>query len=326
MRTGSASAAAKRERLVSPWLIAGLFGATIFAFVLLFPAPALKRELARAHSVNAVILDYLQLLVRASPQAHQARLLLAKKALQVHDTALAKVALEPWLRQPIADETRRVGRLRLELEHNLVYSSPAGSATRNERITRWSHMLRALRPRLGYDQLIATAHNARALGLYRDAATLAFMAIHRTHDANARRQAFRYGLASLVAGNLPGRALKAAARYRSAVPMTADLWVYLAQIALAANAAEQAAAYELHYLAVTTTPQGRRRALLAALRALIAAGRPCAALATAAIYLHRIPPDAALWRFLTRLALASDRPRLAAHYAAYLVGLTQPGT
>jgi tetratricopeptide (TPR) repeat protein len=58
--------------------------------------------------------------------------------------------------------------------------------------------------------------------------------------------------------------------------------------------------------------------------ALLAAGRPGDALAFAQQQLALVPPSAALWREMTRLALTADAPELAARYARRLMGLKAP--
>ena len=68
----------------------------------------------------------------------------------------------------------------------------------------------------------------------------------------------------------------------------------------------------------------RRKAFDAGIAALRAAGQSRDALAFARSELAAVPPSAALWREMTRLALMADAPRLAARYARRLIAHVPP--
>ncbi len=67
----------------------------------------------------------------------------------------------------------------------------------------------------------------------------------------------------------------------------------------------------------------RRHGFLGGIAALLAAGRPQAALNFARSELDRVQPDDVIWRHMIRLALMADQPVLAAHYARRLVGMSR---
>lgn len=71
-------------------------------------------------------------------------------------------------------------------------------------------------------------------------------------------------------------------------------------------------------------PVLRLEAFHGGIDALLAAGQPSEALAFAQQGLALVPPSPALWREMTRLALAADEPELAARYARRLTGLKAP--
>ena len=77
-------------------------------------------------------------------------------------------------------------------------------------------------------------------------------------------------------------------------------------------------------LAISPQAGLRVEAFQRGIQALLAAGQPSAALAFAQQALALVPPSAALWREMTRLALAADQPELAARYARRLTGLKAP--
>lgn len=77
-------------------------------------------------------------------------------------------------------------------------------------------------------------------------------------------------------------------------------------------------------IAQTPDPALRLQAFHSGIEALLAAGRPADALAFAQEELARVPASTALWRQMTRLALAADAPKLAAGYARRLIGLKAP--
>jgi hypothetical protein len=77
-------------------------------------------------------------------------------------------------------------------------------------------------------------------------------------------------------------------------------------------------------IAESPAAAARLQAFESGIEALLAAGRPGDALAFAQDELARVPPSAALWREMTRLALLADQPELAARYARRLIGLKAP--
>lgn len=320
MRLNSASNATDDIRLVSPWLIVGLFSATLFAFVLLFPAPALKRQIAKTPKVNAVILNYLELMVRASPEALEARRLLAKKALQAKDTGLAKVALSPWLDKSISRENSSVALLRLKLAQQVAYASPIDSQKRLQHVQKWAHMAKTLTRRLNYPELMRTARVARSLGQYRLSEHLALAAVYRVHQGGLRRKAFIYAVASLVAGNRTIMAIRTAQKHMKHIPMTTHTWQYLAKVAMAAGLPRQSAHYELRSFNISVTPEQRLRAYLTVVADLLKAGTPKRAINFAQDYLSHVPKSPRLWRYLTRVALKANRPQLAARFASNMLG------
>ena len=70
-------------------------------------------------------------------------------------------------------------------------------------------------------------------------------------------------------------------------------------------------------------PRLRSQAFEQGIAALLAAGKPAAALAFARAGLNHVPHDDALWRRMIGLALAANRADIAARYAHKLVGLPE---
>ncbi len=85
-----------------------------------------------------------------------------------------------------------------------------------------------------------------------------------------------------------------------------------------------AACLDRRILETGTASSLRLKAYQQGIDALLAADEPRAALAFARAYLNRVPRNEVLWRRLTRLALAANRPDLAVRYARRLVGLPEP--
>lgn len=315
----SRSTATDEERFAPPWLLAGLVTVTVVGFLLLFPAASLRYQLNHTQSATTVVIDYLRLLVRADPNQTTPRLMLARRALQAGDPPLAHLALLPWLRAPASQLPRRILMLRIRLAHAEMIAAEPGSTRRRERRSAYASLLDAAPGRLPEEALIKLAKTASALSLPHQLRALTGHVLRHASSAQARRQALMTGIRGLLALSGPASAMAFAKDHLSQVPAAQSPWAYLARVALQANAPRQASTYEAHALAQAQSARARTRAFYAAVRDLLRAGDPSAALALAQRHLGALPPSASLWRFMTHLATTTNRPDLAAYYASRLL-------
>lgn len=317
------SAQPARERLASPWFSAGLLIGTLAAFVFLFPKANLNRQLANGHNVSAATLIYLTLMTRASPSDVALHTLLARKALQVGDLALARRALEPWP-EASTDTPASVALLRLDILRAALLAAKPGTAARQQAITRYRAGVLQTAHRLSTSELLVQAHISLGFGLYETAAELSDAALVRATTPGDKLRALHLGINSLLASGDPKAALRFAVRQARHIPDEAALWHSLFQLGMQAGEPLEATDYARRWFRLANSPVERRQAFDGLIHAYLAAGKPGEALDLAGALLPDIVPDRSLWRRLTRLALAADRPHLAARYARRLVGLPEP--
>ncbi|HEB80862.1 MAG TPA: tetratricopeptide repeat protein [Chromatiales bacterium] len=315
------TAPAVKERLVSPWFSAGLLLGTLAVFVFFFPKTNLNRLLAQEGQVTAATLAYLQLMVQASPKDPDLHILLARRALQAGNYALAERALMPWSEDRPTQTPLAIERLKLAILRTWLLATRLHSAARFTVATRYRKVVIAIAPRLPVDDLIEQAKLNLAMGLYQTAATLSHEALSRTDNPKEALRAFQLGVRSLLASGKPAPALAFAEAALGSIRPSAALWRDMFLLAMQAGESRHAADYAQRWFARAPSPADRRRAFDAVIEARLAGGQPLAALTAARRLLPNIPHDAALWRRMTRLALAANQPMQAAHYARLLMGM-----
>ncbi|MEG1969277.1 MAG: tetratricopeptide repeat protein [Burkholderiaceae bacterium] len=279
-------AAGDRERLAPPWIILVASLLASFGLILIFPHQTLERRLNTVHgNADELRIDYLQLWLRARPADTALRRLLLRQLIEAGRYAAARVELSR-----LESELNASDHLLLELDLGTreAYSLPASDP-------RQIVLLDSLRERI--DQLSRHPRAAPDQALLAEAAS-------------------RVG-ATAAAVRLHARLLAKRA------DLSAGWWVQAAQRMAALGQPQQAAALYLHAQSIAQLPSNRRQWLIDALRTLQAAGRLDEALAAAHDRVDAIGHDRDTLLFLTRLALAAQRPALAQNYATQLVGLNR---
>ncbi|HEY8587216.1 MAG TPA: hypothetical protein VIL60_10915 [Rhodanobacter sp.] len=136
-----------------------------------------------------------------------------------------------------------------------------------------------------------------------------------------RQQAFDALLRSELASGHADVALDdAQARVGTLDPHQVD-WARLVELAIAAGRPSSAADFAQRWLASASDENSRWVAFNALINAHLRADQPRLALTVALRNVDRLPPTAALWRLMTRLAMQAGDAAMAADFAHRLVGL-----
>lgn len=311
--------ATERPYFFRPVYLLGLFAAVLVAFVLLFPKHSLQRMLADSDDSSAATLSYLQMMVRAQPDALDVRLMLAERALTAGKLTLAASALGPW-HSVRAEPTAASAPLQLALAVADIQTRQPGTDQRRQALDSYRLLLARLSPLLTPTAQLEQVRLAQQAGLYQSAADLAVTVLDQAEDPALAMRAYRAGIDALLAANQPAAAFDLARAHLSRVPPTAALWQTLTRLSMAADQPRQAADYARRWLAKAADGQERLQAMEAVVSAWLAAGMPERALQEATDLIGQVPESRALWRQLTRLSLQAGRPDLAAHYARRLLG------
>lgn len=269
------------------------FGLLVAAgMALVFPYRSLEQEIARApRQIDQLQIAYLRAWLTVRPGGAALRLELARQLLGVNDLDGARTELQQL--RGIRDErlAERVVLLELDIARGeLAALDPSDTRLPAQRQALHERLLELAQQRVVIAMVgeidLELARRAAALGA-RDAAALLY--------------------ARLLASTLrPG----------------AVVWEEAARAMLALGDAETAA--ELYFAARRATPlrDEQRRLFLAGLRALLASGQPAAAVDAAELELGSLATDLEVLEFLTRLALAANRPDIAQRYAQILLKLS----
>lgn len=232
-----------RERFAPLWLLAGLILATVATLAFLYPKAYIEGSLRQESRPDTATLAYLRLMVMAQPAAVDIRTLLAQQSLAAGDVSLSRYALEPWLRQGVAALPPDIALLRLRLVRSELAAAPPSSLRHAALADAYTRDVLLLASHMGSSELLRAARIVAALGQYRTAARLYRQMIAHTPDAALRLEAFRGGVAALLATGRPADALAFAQAELPLMPASAGLWRQMTRLALMADATRTAAGY-----------------------------------------------------------------------------------
>jgi hypothetical protein len=293
--TSSTSAARDRPRLMPPAVALGLGVLVAGALAFVFPYRSLEDEIAGTALKGDTLADplqiaYLRAWLRVRPELSGLRLTLATQLAHANDLAGARAELEAL--RAIADPRLAERTLLLELDLAAIELS----------------------------QLAPTDPRARALraGLH---ARLAEVAQQRL--TVARVDEFDLRLAQR-AGDVQAREAARLLWQRvlaSSQRLPASQWEASARSMLGLGEPDLAAELFFAARSAAGTRSEERRLYLAALNALEGSGQAARALAAADRELGTLAADTETLEFLTRLALAANRPDVAQRYARMLLKL-----
>jgi hypothetical protein len=280
-------APSERQKLFSPWTIAGFGLAVGLGLALVYPHKALEQRLAAADSAagsSALAIEYLKVFLKADPEAGEMRLQLAKKLAQIGDVAGAQQLLEAPQAQNDPAIRGEALWIRLALAEQQYYAASPGSPARQAAQRDIHQRLAALlAQRLSAQQLytvgthalaneeaelaraafarlaqapaaLATpsleqaARGALGVGDYRSSAQLSLAAMARSADIDARRRYFLAAMRTLQSGGLQQEALEQAAQRLGPLADDTETLKFLARLARAANRPDIAERYAKRFL------------------------------------------------------------------------------
>lgn len=277
-------ASPERPRLLPVWAALAFGAAVALGLALLYPYEGLERALARRGGApDALQIAYLEAWLAARPDRVGLRLWLARELARADAPLRARTHLDRVLADAPPSMRREARKLAFDLDWR-EWRSAQGTAAAAELRARLREQVQAL--------LADERDPAAALALLPQA-----VALGEEEVAAQWLQALATGDRRLPATLWEAAAMQALAQSRHLLG---------AQLLLRARDAERGLAQ-------------RRRLFLAALRAAQAGNALQEALALAERHLGELIVDPETLEFLTRLALAANRPDVAAHYARLLL-------
>lgn len=255
---------------------------------LTFPYESLERRIAReTRTVDPLHVEYLRLWLRARPDEHGLRMLLTRQLAAVGDYAGAREQLRALPRDASPQAAARVALLALDIGLREVYALAPGDTERERLLQALRAELRAMTQTAWPAAIeVELAERAAQVGAF-DAAAFWYERL-LAHDAQLSANAWEAAARRMAAGG--------------ALPLAARLY-FRAQ-------------------SVASRHDEKRRLFVAALRTLEGAGLYEEALAAAEVELGALANDTATLEFLTRFALAANRPDVAQRYATRLLRLS----
>lgn len=290
--TLSASAANRqtgiqRPRLITPFNLAGLVAAVGIVLVLLYPQQRLSEQIRMNPRVDEVSLQYMRNLLATEPDNHELRLQLAQAYAKIGHYKNALITLQPLYINAQPQWREAAYLVKLDILSKIAFAAVPGSADRDTKLAQFKQALLAGEAQIYHaDALRQLAQFAESTGEVQLAERTVARLVHSGGNLADLNEAARLALAN-------GHYLTSA-RY---------LW----QARQRARDPEQKISY-----------------MKQALSALQSGGMGHIGLE----WVQQLP--AAEWQrpdilySLTKLALASNRPDLAAGFAAQLVGFTNP--
>jgi len=255
---------------------------------LTFPYRSLESRIAReTRAVDPLRIEYLRLWLRARPEEHGLRMLLARQLAEIGDYAGARAELRALPRDAEPQAAARIALLEVDIGLREAYALPPDDPRR-------ARLFAELRAQL-------------------DAMTrMAWPASMETELAERAAQAGAFDAAAFWHERLLARDAQ----------LSANAWEAAARRMAALGASELAARLYFRAQSVATRRDDKRRLFVAALRTLEGAGLYDTALAAAEVQLGVLGNDTATLEFLTRFALAANRPDIAQRYATRLLRLS----
>lgn len=255
---------------------------------LTFPYRSLESRIAReTRAVDPLRIEYLRLWLRVRPEEHGLRMLLARQLAEIGDYAGARAELRALPRHTDPQAAARMALLELDIGLREAHALAHDDARRER-------LLAELRAQL--DAMTRTAWPASM----------------EVELAERAAQAGAFDAAAFWHERLLARD----------VQLSANAWEAAARRMAALGASELAARLYFRAQSVATRRDEKRRLFVAALRTLEGAGLYDAALAAAEVQLGVLGNDTATLEFLTRFALAANRPDVAQRYATRLLRLS----
>ncbi len=255
---------------------------------LTFPYRDLETRIAReTRAVDPLHIEYLRLWLRARPDAHGLRMLLARQLAEIGDYAGARAELRALPRDTDPRAAARIALLEIDIGLRETYALAQDDPRRAQLLAELRAQLDAM-TRMAWPALMEVELAERAVQAgARDAAVF-------WHERLLARDA----------------------------QLSVNAWEAAARRIAALGAPELAARLYFRAQAAATRLDEKRRLFVAALRALEGAGLYDAALGAAEVQLGVLGNDTATLEFLTRFALAANRPDIAQRYALRLLRLS----
>lgn len=256
---------------------------------LVFPYQSIESRIARqAQVVDPLQIEYTRLWLSVRPEAHELRFMLAQQLARIGDYAGARAELQRLIRHAGPELAARAVLFEIEVGLREAYAFLPDDPRRRRVLTELQARLHALAQEDWPPEIqLALAEKAVEIGAASPAARLYAQVLARDLT-------------------LPASAWEdAAQRMRALGEIDLAVKLYLRARSVAAQRAD------------------KRRLYIAALRTLLGAGRHQDALACAQEALGDLADDTATLEFLTRLALAANRPDVAQRYARGMLRMSR---
>lgn len=301
-------------QFLGPGQVAALCGTMLVLGVLLFPKAFIDRQLHTTAPPNAATIAYLQLLLRAQPDAPSTRMQLVRQRLRAGQLQQAESELSPLINLP-GPPPEQLGRMWLTLRRAQFLAVPADSPQRAQARARYARALSHFGSQLAPEQQLGEIHQAIDVGLYEVAAQLSGQLLSNTAPVHAQAQASGREPASIDrAGPASTRSGWSTERVRR------DLEPGLLQMI----GLVWASRFDRHPDAFDRSPTGqaavREQAFEALLQSHLAAGHPADALAAAESVLPTLDGSRIDWPRLIRVAIGANQPATAAGFAERWLG------
>jgi tetratricopeptide (TPR) repeat protein len=288
----SSIAAPERRRLMSSGQILGFGLVVAFALVAVYPGQRLERSIQSTVQADSLSLAYLQAWMRAMPDDHSLRLLVARRLLARGDLEEAGLLLQPLLQKESAvlgQFHRDAQLLRLDLLIQKMWQVPMGQpgfdAARQgvrqhlEHLTAYDWDEGTLRMLIREAQSMGASEQAmpfmhslledhpeaapyvrkevialeQAAGNSRAVAALYFQAMADAPSLTGQRENFMAGLRALQAGDLMADVPAAARQYGRLLENDPDTLVFLVRLMRQANRMDMAEYYVARLLQQRTS-------------------------------------------------------------------------
>jgi hypothetical protein len=276
-----------RPRLITPFNLAGIVAAVGIVLVLLYPQQRLSEQIRMNPRVDEVSLQYMRNLLTTEPDNYELRLQLAQAYAKIGQYPAALKTLRPLYAAPEPQWREAAYLLELDILSKITFAARPGSQDRSNKQAKFMQALHASESQIYHtDALRELARLAESMGEVQLAERMVERLIHDNSKPADLNEAARFALAN-------GHYLTSA-RY---------LW-----------RARQ----------LSSDPGQKNNYLKLILTTLQSGNLGQVALE----WVQQLPP--AEWQQpdmlynLTKLALASNRPDLAAQFAARMVGFTTP--
>jgi len=272
----------RRARFFGPWIIAAFVFAVIIILIIFFPKREILSEVEDIHTADPVSANYLKNLIKTYPDKLRFRILFARQQYNHGKVLEAKKILKEVMAQEMDDEnlTLQVRWLNYQIQRDEAYGFKPGSTESKQAKTAVKSDIETLaKTPLGSRELTELAKDALYFGSSKTAVEIYISLLKRYPDQSA------------------------------------EWFANAGRVALSVGDYRNSARFYLLAKFRSKTIAEKRLNFINALKSLQAGDMVNQALVIANRYLTDLKNDKKTLIFLTKLALAANKPQLAQKYA-----------